>query len=169
MDIAHEVGVPGVQLLCASPVEAWVGADYGPSVYPSTCIAYAVLQRFEPSMLARDCYKTLQPNSVLLSKLAVAPALRRKGVGRALLAAAIATGRSVRARTCTLHVDETNARALGLYRSMGFEVTRRCVDFYRSGRHALEMELSLDVGSDAQDSSLYCFDVGAPPSADEVT
>ena len=45
-----------------------------------------------------------------------------------------------------LHCDETNWAARALYESAGFKVTDRCVDFYRTGRHALEMEISLDSG-----------------------
>lgn len=53
--------------------------------------------------------------------LAVLPAHRGRGVGRALLAAA---ERCARERGCcklTLEVQDSNARARGLYRSFGFD------------------------------------------------
>jgi len=53
--------------------------------------------------------------------LAVLPAYRGQGIGRALLMAA---ERIARDRDCcklTLEVQETNARARGLYRSVGFD------------------------------------------------
>jgi ribosomal protein S18 acetylase RimI-like enzyme len=53
--------------------------------------------------------------------LAVLPACRGRGIGRALLAA---VERHARERGCcklTLEVQDSNARALGLYRSFGFD------------------------------------------------
>ena len=73
----------------------------------------------------------------------VAPSARRKGVGRALLAAGLELARKGRAQVATLHVDESNAPARALYATMGFAVTGRREDYYRVGRHALMMEASL--------------------------
>jgi ribosomal protein S18 acetylase RimI-like enzyme len=116
MDISQEVKGRGVTLLCAALVDA-----------PAACVGFAVLQR---SSIA-----------LALTKLVVAPHMRRQGIGRALLAQAIATARQARAQVCTLHVDETNEPAVALYRSMGFAVSGRRVDYYRVGRSALAMEL----------------------------
>ena len=56
-----------------------------------------------------------------ISKLMVAPALRRRGLGRALVREAVALAqRERRVGSVTLHVDSNNAAALGLYRSLGF-------------------------------------------------
>jgi ribosomal protein S18 acetylase RimI-like enzyme len=52
----------------------------------------------------------------------VAPAHRRRGVGRALLHAAIAQARATRGvRQLKLGVNASNAAALALYRAAGFE------------------------------------------------
>lgn len=55
-----------------------------------------------------------------LLTIAVDPALRGKGLGRALLAAAFADLQMSPVKTMFLEVDETNQAAIGLYRSFGF-------------------------------------------------
>ena len=118
MDIAAEVHGRGVTLLCAAPDSA-----------PTMCAGFLVAQR---SSLALS-----------VTKLVVAPAWRRRGVGSALLAHAAQLGRHGRAQLATLHVDENNAAAKALYLSMGFVVSGRRSDYYRPGRSALAMELDL--------------------------
>ena len=81
--------------------------------------------------------------TVLISKLAVAPLLRRKGIGRALLSAAVCHAREGRAAACCLHVDEANAAARALYFAFGFRVSERVEDMYSPGRHGLAMTLRL--------------------------
>jgi len=81
--------------------------------------------------------------TVLISKLAVAPLLRRRGIGRALLSAAVCHAREGRAAACCLHVDEANAAARALYLAFGFRVSERVEDMYSPGRHGLVMTLRL--------------------------
>jgi ribosomal protein S18 acetylase RimI-like enzyme len=59
---------------------------------------------------------------VLIRGLAVAPAFQRRGVGRALLAAAEAAARERGARKITLRVLSTNPAARALYEAYGFVV-----------------------------------------------
>lgn len=164
MDIPYEVRqTRGVTLLCATPASSsssaftWSGPSVGSTFQPgSSCVGYAVLQRFDEASIggSRNPYAALQPNSCLLSKLAVAPQLQRRGIGKALLAAAIGHARAMRAATCTLHVDEANTRARALYTSFGFRAQGdRLVDFYRPGRHAIEMMCDLD-GCDRAEQQL---------------
>ena len=145
MDIAHEYRMRGVTLLCATPVQEWTGPEVGGTIRHGKCVGYAVLQRNDASTLGDNAFAALEPPTVLISKLAVDPLLRRRGIGKALLAAAVGRARSMRARSCKLHVDETNTRARALYTSMGWvPVGERLVDFYKAGRHAILMELDLD-------------------------
>lgn len=118
MDIGGELRSRGTSLLCAAPLDS-----------PAECAGYLVLQR---SSLAAN-----------ITKVVVAPRLRRTGVGRALLAAAVAAARKARAQVCTLHVDEANEAARRLYAAQGFRQTGRREDYYRLGRHAIAMELEL--------------------------
>ena len=53
--------------------------------------------------------------------LAVAPEARRRGLGRALVGAAVAAAETAGARAVFLEVAEDNAAALALYEAAGFE------------------------------------------------
>ena len=148
MDIPHELrNTRAVTLLCATP-RAGHDLSLGSS---GSCVGYVLLQRFDGDVLDNGAagsnpYAALRPQSCLLTKLAVAPRLQRRGIGKSLLAAAVGHARATRATTCTLHVDEDNAHARALYASFGFAPHgERLVDFYRSGRHALELVLDLQA------------------------
>lgn len=69
--------------------------------------------------------------------LAVAPPLRRRGVGRRLLSALTAELRSRGARAITLEVRAGNLGALSLYRGEGFVVEGRRPRYYPDGEDAL--------------------------------
>jgi ribosomal-protein-alanine N-acetyltransferase len=77
-----------------------------------------------------------------LTRIAVQPAERRAGVATALLAALVEDAAGQGARRMMLEVDETNEAALGLYRSIGFEVVARRRDYYGRGLDAVVMELT---------------------------
>lgn len=59
-----------------------------------------------------------------LDTLAVSPDMRRKGIGRALLTAALERGRKTGIEKATLLVSPKNPPALRLYSSLGFKPTR---------------------------------------------
>jgi ribosomal protein S18 acetylase RimI-like enzyme len=80
--------------------------------------------------------------------LGVSPSLHRRGIGRALLHAAMEDARATGAASMTLHVSVGNLPAIALYRSDGFVERRRVRDFYRpglfeAGGDAYEMRCSL--------------------------
>jgi ribosomal protein S18 acetylase RimI-like enzyme len=58
---------------------------------------------------------------VNIHDIAVSPSARGKGIGRRLLAAVEADARSLGCCKVTLEVRSDNARAMGLYRSVGFQ------------------------------------------------
>jgi ribosomal protein S18 acetylase RimI-like enzyme len=70
--------------------------------------------------------------SLYLDYLGVAPADRRRGIGRALVAEAVRRGMARGAGRAHLSVRESNAGARGLYRSLGFDEDR-VVRPYRKG------------------------------------
>ncbi|GBF92445.1 hypothetical protein Rsub_04549 [Raphidocelis subcapitata] len=95
-------------------------------------------------------YVLYQPSSlaVQIVRLAVAPAARRRGVGRALIQAAIAAAAAQRRVACaTLHVAPSNAPALALYRACGFADDAIVQDYYGRGAHAVRMVLELGDAS----------------------
>lgn len=69
--------------------------------------------------------------------LAVAPPVRRRGVGRRLLGALIAELHTRGARAITLEVRAGNLGALSLYRGAGFVVEGRRPRYYPDGEDAL--------------------------------
>lgn len=68
-----------------------------------------------------------------LLTLAVVPAARRRGAGRALLAAAMTEAARNGAAAMFLEVAEDNAAAIALYRAAGFRETGRRPRYYLRG------------------------------------
>ena len=67
-----------------------------------------------------------------IADLAVSPDARRQGIGRALLAGALAELRAAAVRTVYLEVRESNRTARALYETNGFEAVGRRRGYYRS-------------------------------------
>lgn len=78
-----------------------------------------------------------------LLTLGVAPACRNAGLGRALLETAIATLRESGAKCLFLEVEEGNAAALALYRSLGAKAVGHRPGYYDSGADAAIFSLAL--------------------------
>jgi len=77
-----------------------------------------------------------------LTRIAVTPAARRSGLGRALLTDLVERVAGLGAERMMLEVADTNEAALALYRAAGFaEITRRR-DYYGRGRDAVVMEVA---------------------------
>lgn len=86
-------------------------------------------------------------DEVHLLNVAVAPAARRSGVARSLLAEVAARGRARGARLVSLEVRAGNAGAIALYRSLGYrEVGRRPGYYAEEQEDALLMDLPLADG-----------------------
>lgn len=87
-------------------------------------------------------------HEIHITNLAVHPEWRRRGVGRGLLALAMAEGRARGVTLAFLEVRPSNTRALALYESLGFQVIgRRNGYYFDTGEDALVMEARL--GGDA--------------------
>lgn len=79
------------------------------------------------------------PSHSRIAKLCVAPKYRRRGVGSALLAAAVAALKARRAVAVSLYVRVGNAAADALYRRRGFAVDCVEADFYGPGAAGARM------------------------------
>ena len=83
-----------------------------------------------------------------LLELASHPEQRRKGFGRALLAALIAHARQARKRLLLLEVRRSNLAAIALYESSGFQKTGVRRGYYSdTGEDAVEMRITFDPTS----------------------
>jgi ribosomal-protein-alanine N-acetyltransferase len=80
--------------------------------------------------------------------LATTPALRRQGVGRALLESAIAAARAAGASAVFLEVAADNVAAIGLYASAAFTQAGVRKGYYRRGPAAMDaLVLRRDLSS----------------------
>jgi ribosomal-protein-alanine N-acetyltransferase len=85
----------------------------------------------------------LGPGEAELLSLAVAASERRRGLGRALLEAALERARAGRAEVCHLEARVTNGPALALYRRLGFAEVGRRRAYYADGTDAVLMSRKL--------------------------
>ena len=69
---------------------------------------------------------------------------RRRGIGRALVDAAVAYARARRVRHALLEVRRSNRPAISLYRSVGFFAMGVRARYYPDNEDAVEMVLMLD-------------------------
>ena len=82
-------------------------------------------------------------DEIHLLDVAVAPAYRRRGIGRLLVAAVLDDAGDAAARLVTLEVAADNAGALALYTGQGFVAGERRRDYYGPGHDALVMERAI--------------------------
>jgi len=89
-----------------------------------------------------------------ITNIAVHPATRRRGFGRALLKTILDESRGRGLRLVVLEVRPSNHEALLLYESFGFRVVgRRRGYYYDTGEDALVMEVSLAKDTPAPEVS----------------
>lgn len=78
-----------------------------------------------------------------ITSIAVHPAQRRKGIGRALMERALAHLREHHVEEADLEVNVANGAAQSLYESFGFRRSRLLPDYYGARRDGIRMVLDL--------------------------
>jgi|YelNatPaOPRAMG01_1025707.scaffolds.fasta_scaffold07285_4 ribosomal-protein-alanine N-acetyltransferase len=85
----------------------------------------------------------IRSNDAHLLSIAVLPAQRNRGIGRALLSESIVKAKAKGVKSFKLEVDRGNLPAINLYRSLGFKVVGEIPDYYSPRSPALLMCLDL--------------------------
>lgn len=126
----------------------WSGADFaellaGPGVF-------GLMARDEAAVRGLGLFRTVLGEMEVLT-LAVDPAARRQGVGRALMTAALAIARGEGAEACFLEVAADNPGAEALYAGLGFRAAGRRRGYYDrgAGARADAVVMRLDLTSNA--------------------
>jgi ribosomal-protein-alanine N-acetyltransferase len=129
LPLRHEDLDEVVALSAASFTEPWARAAFEEELARDWSVVRvaragprAELAGFVACWLVRDELHVLS--------LAVAPALRRRGYGRALLEGAVSVARSRGARYATLEVRKSNVAARRLYAGLGFSVIGERPGYY---------------------------------------
>lgn len=97
------------------------------------------------SELAGFCITQLDERTGYVVTLDVAPAWRRRGLARRLMADIESKLHSIGAEEMELHVFTGNAEAIRFYESIGYTQAGTAKDFYARGLHALLYRKKLPV------------------------
>jgi ribosomal-protein-alanine N-acetyltransferase len=114
----------------ASPgAAAWSVADYESVLSADSTIC--LLAEDEDDRPVGFALARLAGDELEILNLAVAPGQRRRGLGRRLVAEALARARARGAGKCWLEVRASNRAALEFYRALGFREHARRRGYYR--------------------------------------
>ncbi len=99
---------------------------------------YAFALEADGEFVGYICGTTLFEDAELM-RVAVLPSMRGRGLGRLLTERFLEDAERRGAEQCFLEVRLSNAAALGLYQSLGFQKNRVRKRYYPDGEDALEM------------------------------
>lgn len=122
--------------------KAWSASEIGQFLAAPGCLSLIVSTAPEQMVQGFLIVRSAGDEAEILT-LAVDPSHHRKGLARALLAAAIAALREAGAKRLFLEVDEANAPARGLYQSLGAVAVGRRPRYYEHGADADIFSLAL--------------------------
>jgi len=119
---AHEDLTAIVEIERASFANPWTREMFEQELlHPD--VSHTFVIRTPPVRVAGYCVLWMVLDEVHINNLAVRPDDRQRGIGRALLRAALAEAATLGGRRATLEVRESNTAALRLYGGFGFRVT----------------------------------------------
>jgi len=119
---------------------AELGAAGGHGVAPTR---HAVLAEQPPGVVTGYAVLLVAATAADVLRVAVHPAYRRRGIGRALLADLVAEAARRGCDEVLLEVHATNPAATAMYRAAGFTEIARRRRYYASGADASVMRLRL--------------------------
>jgi ribosomal-protein-alanine N-acetyltransferase len=128
--------------------EAWARSDFARILEAPS--SFALIARGPPAAAGFVLARTVVDECEILT-LAVAPAYRRHGVGRALLHTAIALASLRGARAVFLEVAADNEAARALYTAAGFRMVGVREGYYRRGARrvdGLTLKRAIDAPKD---------------------
>jgi ribosomal-protein-alanine N-acetyltransferase len=121
---------------------AWSANEIGQFVAAPGCLSLIASTALEQPMHGFLIVRCAGDEAEILT-LAVDPSHRRRGLARALLAAAIASLRQAGAKRLFLEVEAENESARGLYQSLGAVAVGRRPRYYEHGADADIFSLAL--------------------------
>lgn len=95
----------------------------------------------------------IEGNAAHVISIAVAPAYRRRGIGRALLCTALQLLQNWQVLEVFLEVRVSNSPALSLYRAAGFEISEVLKSYYGDGEDGYRLVLR-----DRKKAREFCLD-----------
>jgi len=134
--VAHAAALSAIHESAFPPAERWSANVIG--LHLAVPGGFGLLDRRGGMILAR----VITDEAEVLT-LAVAPSLRRRGVGGVLLRAAMAHAVTLRATSMFLEVSVMNDGAKALYLRSGFREVGRRRRYYADGTDAIVMQVSL--------------------------
>ena len=144
---ASQKDVPQIAELYRKCFAPWIDGPSAPQ-YMSNMIAdssYQVIAAEDkPGHLAgfiiANCTFAQLYEVANIDVMAVDPACRRSGLGKALMHMGEMSARNAGAKALTLQVVENNEPAKNLYLSLGFNIVTKRQKYYRDGTNAYEMQ-----------------------------
>lgn len=132
------------------PTPSWTQAEVGATLdLPTTIAIVAVAERGD---VVGHLVSAVVLDEAEVLIIAVAPSVRRRGIGRTLLAEAERRWAAQGVARAFLDVRADNTPALGLYRSAGWRTAGQRRAYYRDGTTAIVLERTLSEGGTAPSS-----------------
>ena len=98
----------------------------------------------ESQKLLGICSSWLIIDQLHITSIAINPNHQRKGLGKFLLSELIKLSHSFQISQIHLEVKDTNETAKAFYKSMGFKIIGKRVNFYKDGSNALLLNKNLN-------------------------
>jgi ribosomal-protein-alanine N-acetyltransferase len=133
---AHAAALAAIHAAAFRDAEAWSAAVIAGQLAHPAC--FALIDPAGGMLLAR-----VAADEAEILTLGVAPAARRGGIGRGLVAAAMRRAAAAGAATMFLEVASTNTPARALYEAAGFVRVGRRARYYANGGDALVLRAEL--------------------------